>query len=47
MSMSVTSEVPSTLELTGWIGERIPSRRAMLTTRWAPICMLSWAKTEL
>ena len=25
--------------------DRMPSRRAMSTTRWAPISMLSWAKT--
>ena len=45
MSSMVALEVPSTFEFTFWMGDRIPTRRAMLTVRWEPISMLSWAKT--
>ena len=41
----VVLDVPRTFEFTGWMVDRMPSRRAMSTTRWAPISMLSWAKT--
>src|SRR4051812_37154645 len=47
ISSGETGWLPRVIEQTGVGGDWMPSRRAVSTTAWGPICVTSWAKMVL